>query len=101
MEQAPLGRSETTVPDPTLGDVKRLYGVAAVRGRSMEPTLRDGDLVVTRRDAVVRPGDVVVAEFLARAGHLVVKRAVRREDGGWWLEGDNAALTDDSRTYGA
>ena len=30
----------------------------------------------------------------------MVKRAIREEPGGWWLEGDNALVTDDSRAYG-
>jgi hypothetical protein len=30
-----------------------------------------------------------------------VKRATREEPGGWWVEGDNAEFSDDSRTFGA
>jgi hypothetical protein len=30
----------------------------------------------------------------------VVKRAARAVEGGWWLESDNPAVTDDSRRYG-
>ena len=30
----------------------------------------------------------------------MVKRAVRPQGGGWWLRGDNALVTDDSRAYG-
>ena len=74
---------------------------ALVRGPSMAPTLRDGDAVlVLRGGRPVRPGDVVVATFRARPGLLVVKRAVRREENGWWLHGDNEFVTDDSRAYG-
>jgi hypothetical protein len=29
-----------------------------------------------------------------------VKRVRRREPGGWWVEGDNAAASDDSRLFG-
>ena len=71
-----------------------------VHGPSMSPTLRSGDALVVRRGGRVRPGDVVVATFRARPGLLVVKRAVREQDGGWWLQGDNAFVTDDSRRYG-
>lgn len=75
-----------------------------VQGPSMVPTLRDGDAVLVWRGVrgVVRvqPGDVVVARFRSRPDLLVVKRAVRPVDGGWWLEGDNGLLTDDSRSYG-
>ncbi|HEY0487865.1 MAG TPA: S26 family signal peptidase [Mycobacteriales bacterium] len=72
-----------------------------VRGPSMAPTLRDGDCVLVSRRARVRAGDVVVARFRARPDLLVVKRAVRPYDGGWWLESDNEFVTDDSRAYGA
>ncbi|MBB5871791.1 phage repressor protein C with HTH and peptisase S24 domain [Allocatelliglobosispora scoriae] len=67
----------------------------------MAPTLRHGDALLARRGARVRPGDVVIARFSARPEiGLVVKRAVRPEAGGWWLEGDNSLVTDDSRSYG-
>jgi len=66
----------------------------------MAPTLRDGDALLVRRGGRVRPGDLVVGEFRSRPGLLVVKRAVREIDGGWWIEGDNAFGTDDSRVYG-
>jgi phage repressor protein C with HTH and peptisase S24 domain len=71
-----------------------------VHGPSMVPTLRSGDALVVRRNSRVRAGDVVVARFRARPGLLVVKRAVRPQDGGWWIQGDNPLITDDSRAYG-
>jgi nickel-type superoxide dismutase maturation protease len=71
-----------------------------VRGPSMAPTLRDGDALLVRRGGRVRSGDVVVARFRSRPDLLVVKRAVRAEDGGWWVRGDNEFGTDDSRAYG-
>jgi phage repressor protein C with HTH and peptisase S24 domain len=67
----------------------------------MVPTLRHGDeLLVRRGGRPVRPGDVVVARFRTRPDLLVVKRAVREQDGGWWVRGDNALVADDSRAYG-
>jgi phage repressor protein C with HTH and peptisase S24 domain len=78
--------------------VDRLF-TALVRGPSMVPTLRDGDAILVARTGRVRPGDVVVAEF-AGADGLMVKRAVRPVTGGWWVEGDNAFVQDDSRRYG-
>jgi phage repressor protein C with HTH and peptisase S24 domain len=66
----------------------------------MAPTLRAGDALLVRRGGRVRPGDIVVARFRARPELLVVKRAVRAEEGGWWLLGDNEFVTDDSRAYG-
>ena len=66
----------------------------------MAPTLRDGDALLVRRGGRTRAGDVVVARFRSRPGLLVVKRAVREQDGGWWIEGDNEFVADDSRAYG-
>jgi phage repressor protein C with HTH and peptisase S24 domain len=66
----------------------------------MAPTLTDGDALLVLRGARARPGDVVVARFRARPGLLVVKRAVREQDGGWWIQGDNEFVADDSRAYG-
>jgi len=80
--------------------VRALYAVL-VKGPSMAPTLRDGDALLVRRGGrPVRPGDVVVAAFRSRPDRLVVKRAVRAEDGGWWIQGDNEFVADDSRAYG-
>ncbi|HUY48930.1 MAG TPA: nickel-type superoxide dismutase maturation protease [Streptosporangiaceae bacterium] len=79
----------------------------AVAERSMEPALRPGDwLLVWRglrpgRPPRIRPGQIVVAQHPARAGFLLVKRAARMKDGGWWLESDNrAARAVDSRSFG-
>jgi phage repressor protein C with HTH and peptisase S24 domain len=66
----------------------------------MVPTLRDGDAVLVHRGGRVRPGQVVVGRFRSRPELLVVKRAVRAEGDGWWLEGDNEFVTDDSRAFG-
>jgi phage repressor protein C with HTH and peptisase S24 domain len=72
----------------------------AVRGPSMSPALRDGDVVVVRFDAAVRPGDAVLVRWASRPGQLSVKRAVRRTDGGWWVRGDNAFGSTDSDVLG-
>ena len=71
-----------------------------VRGPSMAPTLRAGDALLVRRGSRARAGDIVVARFRSRPDLLVVKRAVRTQDGGWEVRGDNDLVTDDSRTYG-
>jgi len=66
----------------------------------MAPTLRDGDALLVRRAGRVRPGRLVVARFRARPDLLVVKRAVHEQEGGWWVQGDNEFVADDSRAYG-
>lgn len=71
-----------------------------VSGPSMVPTLRDGDVLVVRHGARVRAGDVVLARFRSVPDRLVLKRAVRTQDGGWWVTSDNAFAGGDSATHG-
>ena len=80
------------------------YGVAVVRGRSMLPTLAEGDRLLVRHRGRVRPGSLVVARFAD--GTLTVKRAVEERGtasggAGWWLLSDNPAEGVDSRHRGA
>ena len=77
----------------------RRYGIVVVRGRSMEPTLQDGDRFVVQYDRLPRVGDLVVVRLPARP--LAVKRATRREPEGWWVERDNPAEGVDSWAVGA
>lgn len=84
-----------------------LLGLALVRvaGRSMQPTLREGDVLLVR---LVSPASrqqnlhdrLVVIRLPGRPG-VAVKRAVRREPGGWWVERDNAREGVDSWSVGA
>ena len=72
-----------------------------VRGPSMAPTLKDGDVVLARRGGAARAGDVVVVTWVARPGQLSIKRAVRPEGDGWFVVGDNERASTDSRELGA
>ncbi|WP_227025566.1 nickel-type superoxide dismutase maturation protease [Streptomyces tsukubensis] len=76
-------------------------GIAEVHGPSMVPTLRHGDQLLVRYGARVRAGDVVVLRHPFQQDLLVVKRAVERRDGGWWVLGDNPYAGGDSTDYGA
>ena len=75
------------------------WGLAVVRGRSMRPTLHDGDRLLVRHGAAPRAGDLVVVRL--PAGVVAVKRATARRDGGWWVERDNPAEGVDSWQVGA
>lgn len=66
----------------------------------MVPALRSGDLVIVRHGARVRSGDIVLARFGSLPDVLVIKRAVRRLDGGWFIASDNAAAAGDSAVHG-
>ncbi|MFB7634696.1 nickel-type superoxide dismutase maturation protease [Streptomyces sp. NPDC056149] len=83
------------------GGPLRALGLAEVYNPSMVPTLRPGDQLVVRYGAAVRPGDVVVLRHPFRQDLLIVKRAVERRDGGWWVRGDNPFVENDSREFGA
>jgi hypothetical protein len=78
----------------------RRLGTARVTGRSMRPTLADGDLLLVRWGASPRAGDLVLAR-LPGGRPLSVKRAVQRQDDGWWVERDNPAEGVDSWAVGA
>ena len=82
----------------------------AIRGASMAPTLLPGDwaLVVTPRTFIA--GDVIVVEHPGRPAYEMVKRlkgvpgdtvAGRLlADDEWWVEGDKADASTDSRHFG-
>ena len=72
----------------------------AVRGSSMSPTLRDGDVVLVAFGAPARPGDVVLVRWEARPRQLSVKRAGLADEAGWWVYGDNSVGSTDSRQLG-
>ncbi|MEV0275254.1 nickel-type superoxide dismutase maturation protease [Streptomyces sp. NPDC050610] len=76
-------------------------GLAEVYNPSMVPTLNPGDHLVVQYGAPVRPGDVVLMRHPFRQDLLIVKRAVERREGGWWVLGDNPYVENDSREFGA
>jgi hypothetical protein len=77
----------------------RRWGLVRVHGRSMQPTLYDGDRLVVRHGDSPRAGRLLVVRL--PDGVLAIKRATRREPGGWWVERDNAREGVDSWGVGA
>lgn len=61
--------------------------------------MRAGDVLVVRTGVSPRVGDLVVVRLPRRHG-LAVKRAVRREPEGWWVERDNPREGVDSWSVG-
>ncbi len=93
------GRETDPVARATSGGGRPVrLGLAVVRGRSMEPTLYDGDRLVMLHGAAPRAGGLAVVRL--PDGVVAVKRAVRREPGGWWVERDNRLMGVDSWTVG-
>ena len=74
-------------------------GMVRVHGRSMRPTLHPGDRLVVSYDVIPAPGDLVVVRL--PGGTVAVKRALRREADGWWVERDNPAEGVDSWSVGS
>lgn len=68
---------------------------------SMLPTLRPGDVVVTRGDLSPDPGSIVVLPHPGIDGMWLVKRLAAFSQGEAWVESDNPDATmADSRTLG-
>jgi hypothetical protein len=85
--------------------VRRLSGRrprrVLVRGGSMAPTLRDGDVVLARPGAPVRPGELALVRWASRPGQLSVKRlAIDLGDDTWFAVGDAPGASTDSRQIG-
>ncbi len=74
-------------------------GLAVVRGRSMAPTLRDGDRLLIAHGAGPRPGRLAVVRF--DDGVVAVKRLDHDTADGWWVTRDNPREGRDSWSAGA
>ena len=74
-------------------------GFAVVRGRSMTPTLHEGDRLLVRYAATPRPGAIAIVRFAD--GVVAVKRLDPRTRDGWWVLRDNASEGRDSWSGGA
>ncbi len=72
-----------------------------IAGPSMEPALRNGEWWLVRRTCDVRVGDVVLVVHPRRPDALIVKRIASGDPTGWWVLGDNADSSEDSRAFGA
>ena len=70
-----------------------------VRGRSMTPTLLDGDRLLVRYGATPVAGRLAVVRFAD--GVLAVKRLDHQSRDGWWVVRDNAFEGRDSWSGGA
>ena len=71
-------------------------------GKSMNPTLQDGEAVLVDRAAKIEVGDIVVAKHPVEQTSEIVKRVERiNERGHYFLVGDNLEDSNDSRHFGA
>lgn len=77
---------------------RRRLGLAVVRGRSMEPTLHEGDRLVVLHGGTPRVGEVAVVRF--SDGVVAVKRLEHHDAEGWWVARDNPREGRDSWSAG-
>ncbi|MGB7209815.1 MAG: nickel-type superoxide dismutase maturation protease [Pyrinomonadaceae bacterium] len=71
-------------------------------GKSMNPTLKDGEVVLVDKEAKIEVGDIVVAKHPFEQDSEIVKRVERiNERGHYFLVGDNVEESSDSRHFGA
>jgi nickel-type superoxide dismutase maturation protease len=71
-------------------------------GTSMNPTLKDGEVVLVDRNAEIEIGDIVVARHPFERSSEIVKRVERiNKQGNYFLVGDNLEDSNDSRHFGA
>ena len=69
------------------------FGIAIVKGTSMNPQFSDGDLVITRRCRDINLNDIIVF----REPHiniLVIHRVMRREGSWFFTKGDTNEVSD-------
>lgn len=88
-------------------------GIAIVRGRSMLPTLTDGDRLIVAYGVPPRPGRLVLCDLPPDQHGVARPLSVKRLTGpaprdgaaagpsGWWVESDNPAEGVDSWLVGA
>jgi nickel-type superoxide dismutase maturation protease len=71
-------------------------------GKSMNPMLKDGEVVLVDRSAKIEVGDIVVVKHPSEQNSEIVKRVERiNERGHYFLVGDNLEESNDSRHFGA
>jgi signal peptidase I len=82
------------------------YGIIKIIGQSMEPALKAGSFAMcksVKSAGDIKVGDIIVFDSpdIAKYGAAQhVKRVVRIEPDGLWVEGDNKNRSIDSRHYG-
>ena len=73
-------------------------GFAVVEGLSMVPAYAPGERVIVKYGASYEVGDVVLVDFKDR---IDIKRVKEISGDQVFIEGDNTAVSVDSRQYGA
>lgn len=82
------------------------FGVTSVDGRSMDPTLKDGDLLLVSFTATPKDGDMIILdascmeEWEYSTTQIVKRYYAEYSTDGYYVLGDNADVSYDSRQFG-
>ena len=79
------------------------FQLFAVSGRSMEPTLHDGDLMIVCQGMLPKDQDIVIVKadkYVSNSETIVKRYHAALSTNGYFLLGDNRELSNDSRTFG-
>ena len=77
--------------------MKLPYILRLVQGKSMEPTLHEGDIIIATKKFSLKKGSLIIAKIGDRE---VVKRIADVKDSKVYIIGDNPNYSTDSRSYG-
>ena len=66
----------------------------------MEPALFTGDVVFASSLLRVKQGDIAVLQDPQDSCRLLLKRILRLNSHGYWVQGDNKEASYDSRSFG-
>ena len=69
----------------------------------MEPTLRDGDLMIVYQGAIPKDQDIVIVKadkYVSNTETIVKRYHASLSTDGYFLLGDNSELSNDSRFFG-
>jgi nickel-type superoxide dismutase maturation protease len=74
-----------------------------VKDKSMQPSLNDGDYIIVSRVSYLfnspKPSEIIVLKHPLN-GMLIVKRIAHERNGMFYVTGDNAKESEDSRSFG-
>lgn len=102
---AEVGKCDGSIDKRFCGKLlQRAFGI----GSSMEPTMSDGDGTYNEYKVKAEVNDIVsfyctkpdCYEGATHKGSMVKRLVKIRDDGAWWVEGDNKSTSFDSRHFG-
>lgn len=65
----------------------------------MEPFCKEGDFILVNRFGSLKEGNLAVMRHPI-SSRLLLKRIIKKRDEKYWFEGDNTAVSSDSRSFG-